>query len=1032
MNFKRINNITGWVVFAIAFIVYFMTMAPTASFWDCGEFIACANELEVPHPPGAPFFLLVGRVFAIFAGDPTNVAFMLNLMSVLSSAFTILFTFWITTHLARKMLSGDKKLPADNDYLAQVESTEKQTPVIMLAGLVGALTCTFADSFWFNAVEAEVYAMSSLFTAAVVWLMFKWEERADEPGNERWIILIAYLMGLSMGVHLLNLLAVPALAFIYYFRKYPFTWVGFLATGVISVAILGIIQTGILLYTFDFAWGFEKIFTGTVTSSGQTSGMGLPLGTGMILFFLILFGLMVGGIAYSVRQKKPLLNTVLLSTLVIYIGFSSYLMVPIRSNANPAIDENNPDNTSTFLSYMKREQYGDRPLFRGPLYNARPIDLTTTGKEYVLDEGADRYRVLGEKRRYKYSPQDMKLFPRMYYMEQNRWRDGPHAYVNYVRRTGDPNQRIDDKPTGGEDLDFFLDYQVGHMYVRYFMWNFAGKEGDVQDMGWESGFVSESKPELIEKDRANNHYYLLPLLLGLLGAFTQANKRWQDATVIGLLFFFTGLAIIIYLNQYPMQPRERDYSFAGSFQTFAIWVGLGVIGLYELLKKYLGNTAMYVAGAIGLAAPIIMGVQNWDDHTRKGRYIAPDSAYNLLNSLAPNAILFTNGDNDTFPLWYIQEVENVRPDVRVLCLSYVNTDWYIDQMYRQYNESPPLPLSLKKERYVGQENQAWEQRGKQRLTVSLTANAQELLDQEIIEEKDLPFVQNPMRWEVPTRGSGQQRYLELRDVVVLNLLENISKNGWTRPLYFANTVTRNSMLALQPFLRLEGMAYRVLPVRNPLPSDPYDPNIGGVASDLMFANLTEKFRYRNLDNPSVYYDENARKTVLNYHSVYYRLASAMLLEADSLETRVTRLQQLQEEGGEEDYTAQISAAQNRSTQLKEKAKSVMLFGVEKFPKEVITPPLYILTRTGIMLERVGEMEKAQEYFDFVKKHSMEALAYYQGKENGAELMGEYYLALQILSRHYGTNQEGEKITQLLSDLDSLGVPSGPVLGPGGR
>ena len=473
MKYNRINNITGWAVFAIALISYLLTMAPTASYWDCGEFIACSNELEVPHPPGAPFFLMLGRVFATFAlGNVENIAFMLNLLSVLSSAFTVLFTVWITTHFGRKILG-----------ISGEDASQEQTLLIMAAGVVSGLVCTYADSFWFNAVEAEVYALSSFFTAIVVWLMVKWDNRADLPGSPRWIILIAYLMGLSMGVHLLNLLAIPALAFMYYFRKFDFSWGGFIMTGVVSVAILGFVQTGLMITSFDMAWGFEKVMVGVIKQSGLTSGMGLPVGTGIITFFLLVFGAIGALIYYTSKIHNVAGNTAMLSILAVYIGFSSYLMVPIRSNANPPIDENNPDDTQTFLSYMKREQYGDRPLLYGPLYNAQPVRLADKGKEYILDREKGKYVVIGDKLGYEYADTDKKFLPRMY--EPQRYKAGPHGYVNYVdkRRQGDPNTPTDDRPTPGEDLKFFFGYQVNHMYLRYFMWNFAGREGDLQDMG---------------------------------------------------------------------------------------------------------------------------------------------------------------------------------------------------------------------------------------------------------------------------------------------------------------------------------------------------------------------------------------------------------------------------------------------------------------------------------------------------------------------------------------------------------------------
>ncbi|MEL7531666.1 MAG: DUF2723 domain-containing protein, partial [Bacteroidota bacterium] len=968
MDYKRINNIAGWGTFLTALVVYLLTMSPTASFWDCGEFIACSNELEVPHPPGAPFFLLLGRLFAFFAG-PESVAFMVNLLSVLSSAFTVLFTFWITTHLGRKMVVGRDGTPNTSQIIA-----------IIGAGVVAGLANTFADSFWFNAVEAEVYAMSSFFTAVVVWLMFKWEDHADKPGNERWIILIAYLMGLSIGVHLLNLLTIPALAFIYFFRKYDFSWKGFFLTGAVSVAILGVVQTGIILWTFDLAWLFERVFAGVIEKRGAETGMGLPIGTGVILFFTLLIAALAFGVYYSHVKRKLLLNTALLSTVVVYIGFASYLMIPIRSNANPPIDENNPDNTLTFLSYMKREQYGDRPLLKGPLYNAQPRGLDANGTEYVLEDGKDRYTILGEKRKYRYDPKDLKLFPRMY--DGQRWNDqrfGEHAYRNYVSRKG--QSQYDDKPTAAEDLQYFFRYQINHMYIRYFMWNFVGKEGDIQDMGWESGLnfsKTSMAPDFWKDHPAKNHYYALPLLLGLLGLFWHGFKRGDDAAVIGLLFFFTGLAIIIYLNQYPAQPRERDYSFAGSFQTFAIWIGLGVIALYQLLERFLKGNAAILAVVLGLIPPIIMGVENWDDHSRSGRYVAPDSAYNLLNSCAPNAVLFTNGDNDTFPLWYLQEVEGVRTDVRVLCLSYVNTDWYIDQMYQQVNESAPLPLNLKKNDYVGQARQSRSMKAQKEVDFSLPANAQSLLQKGIIDEDEVPFVQSQMSWKVPTRGGGNNRYLELKDVLLLNLLENVAKQGWERPVYFANTVTPSSYIGLAPYLRLEGLAYRILPVKKPSSKDLYDPFEGSLDLDKMFTNMTTKFRYRNLSNPDVYYDENIVRMLSNYHNTFHRLANGYLKGMEGATSASNRLKsQLAADPSKADsLQSLISFNDQLAAEYKAKATEVMEFTEANIPYYVAEPDPYIIARGGMMWDRIGNKEKANEYFDFAKGRSLETLKYY--------------------------------------------------------
>jgi hypothetical protein len=1006
MTYQRINTITGWAVFAVALLVYLLTMAPTASFWDCGEFIACANELEVPHPPGAPFFLLVGRIFAMLAPDVTQVAWMLNFMSVLASAFTVLFTFWITTHLARRLLAGGE--------------TEKpqlpQTLAIMAAGVVAGLTCTFSDSFWFNAVEAEVYAMSSFFTAVVVWLMFKWEARADEPGNARWLILIAYLMGLSIGVHLLNLLTVPALAFIYYFRKHKFSLLGFTITGLVSVLILAVVQTGIILYSFDIAWALERLLTGTELPGGlRKTGMGLPPGTGTTLFFLLLFSAIAFLIWFSQRRKMVLLNLLSMGGLVIYLGFASYLMIPIRSNANPPIDENNPDNAQTFLSYMKREQYGDRPLFFGPLYNAQPVRIQNAGKDYILEPNGERYTILGEKREYEFADKDKKLFPRMYYAE--RYNAGPHGYVNYVANKGrDKASPYDDKPTASEDLWFFLSYQLNHMYWRYFFWNFVGRQGDLQDMAWESGLnVSKNAkmPDFIREDAGKNHFFYLPLLLGLAGIIWQSTRRGNDAAIMGLLFFFTGIAIIIYLNQYPAQPRERDYSFAGSFQTFAIWVGLGVIALYELLRKYLKGAAAYVATTVGLAAPALMAAQGWDDHSRANNYLAPDSAYNLLNSLAPNAVLFTNGDNDTFPLWYLQEVEGVRTDVRVLCLSYVNTDWYIEQMKQQVNQSEPLPLTLERKNYTGQKNQSKEFGGRDSLSFTLPVDTAYLYESGVIRPEDRSYVQAPMRWKFATRGSRENHYLFLKDLLLIDLIETVAKQGWRRPVYFANTVTQDNFLDLEPYFRQEGLAYRVLPLRKPQVPDMYDQTIGHMDLDLTYQHLLKDFRYRNLDRADVYYDENAFRMLYNYHNTFYRLARTCANRMEELERENNALRAQALSGVTE---SMIAANVREIDSLKARAKEVMLFAEEKLPTRTLPPDPFLIIRSGIMYDRIGLPEQAVAAFDYGKERALSALSYYDETGDYFNRFREYQISLQLLQQHYIEKGERDKATEIGAEI----------------
>ena len=521
---------------------------------------------------------------------------------------------------------------------------------------------------------------------------------------------------------------------------------------------------------------------------------------------------------------------------------------------------------------------------------------------------------------------------------------------------------------------------------------------------------------------SKNHYYMLPFLLGLLGLVWHSLKRGQDATVVGLLFFFTGLAIIIYLNQYPSQPRERDYSFAGSFQTYAIWVGLGVIALYELLQRFLKENSAYAAAAIGLIPVIIMGIENWDDHSRAGRYVAPDSAYNLLNSLAPNAVLFTNGDNDTFPLWYAQEVENVRPDVRVLCLSYVNTDWYIDQMKQKVNESEPLPISLKRKDYVGQANQSRNFGKRDKLDVKLPVNGQALLNQGIIYRDDLPNVVSPLSWQVSTRGPKNNRYLELKDILILNLLENVAKNDWSRPIYFANTVTPSSFIGLDKHLRQEGLAYRILPLRNPEPRDPYDVFDGTLDLARMDTALTQKFRYRNLAKEGMYYDENILRMLSNYHNTFYRLSNAYLTKSDRLKRENDALKKLAETAPDSVDQGQIANNDAEVQRMKDRALAVMQFAEEKFPYTIATPDPYLIVRTGMMFDRLGQAEKAQEYFDFAETRAYETLRFYFETRGEFRKVREYVYPLQMLNSQYmqkGNTEKAQAVSARIQELTQL-------------
>ncbi len=721
-KFRQYNLILGWGVFLVSLIVYLLTMEPTASFWDCGEFIATAYKMEVGHPPGAPFFMLLGRFFTLFArGDVTKVAATINVLSASASAFTILFLFWTLTHLVRKFFASDKT----------------NSPVTMItifgSALVGSLAYTFSDSFWFSAVEAEVYSMSSLFTAVVFWAILKWENNADEPGANRWIILIAYLMGLSIGVHLLNLLAIPAIIIVYYFRKYTTSVKGVIAALAVSVGILGIVNYMLLPGLTAIAGKFELIFV---------NGLGLPFNSGVVVYALLLFGGLIFGIYYTHKKANVLWNTIILSLFVVVIGYSSYTIIVIRSSANTPLDESNPDTVFSLLDYLNREQYGDNPLIYGAFFNFRPSGFEEGKPSYY--KGEDEYYPVDKNREYEYDKDAKGVFPRMWSTQARHaneyiyWAKMDESKLYDVRRDEQGNPIMSQmggysydrsqaiaRPTFKENMRFFFRYQVGYMYLRYFMWNFAGRQNDIQGHGeltkgnWISGIKiidqarlgpQNSQPASIVDNKANNKYYMLPLLLGLAGAFFHYKKHNKDFWVIALLFSLTGLAILVYLNQYPIQPRERDYAYSGSFYAFSIWLGIGVAGLIDFASRRKKSTV--TAGVLVLASlifvPGIMAKENWDDHDRSHRYTAPAFARNFLNSCLPGGIIFTNGDNDTFPLWYLQEVEGVRTDVRIVNLSYLTADWYIEQMKQTFYDSEALPISWTKEQYLqGQRDYAY-------------------------------------------------------------------------------------------------------------------------------------------------------------------------------------------------------------------------------------------------------------------------------------------------------------------------------------
>jgi len=955
MNYKLINNITAWLVFLIASFVYLSTIEPTASLWDCGEFIATAFKLEVGHPPGAPLFMIMARVASLFASDNTQVAYMVNSMSALASAFTILFLFWTITHFAKKFVVKGEEMSIGNLI------------GIMGSGVVGALAYTFTDSFWFSAVEGEVYAMSSLFTAIVFWAILKWENESEENHSNRWLILIAYLIGLSVGIHLLNLLAIPAIVFVYYFKNNKPSTKGIIITGALSIFILLVIMYGIIPGIVTIASKFELLFV---------NGMGFGFNSGVIVFVLLMVSSVVATLYYTARENtnhtiksvlfavstfligttmflgnvfmavilsgivftivylkgknySVLLNNIILAATVIMIGYSSYSMIAIRSFANPPLDENNPENVFALLSYLNREQYGDRPLFYGQYYNAPLEALDDAAPTYIQSrktkdgKEVDEYIIADYKKKARYDSRFTTVFPRMYSDQANhksaykQWAgvDMNRKPIYMTDQRGKRTPLV--KPSFTENLTFFFRYQIGFMYMRYFAWNFIGRQNDMQGHGeihkgnWISGipgFGLESNykdlPKSMKENEGRNVYYFLPFLLGLIGLFFQLKKNSDGFWVVLLLFIFTGLAIVVYLNQYPFQPRERDYAFAGSFYAYAIWIGIGVFGIYEFLSKKLPKTvgAGIAVVATFLLVPTIMANQNWGDHDRSDRYTARDIAKNYLSSCAPNAILFTNGDNDTFPLWYVQEVEGYRTDVRVVNLSLLNTDWYIDQMKRKAYDSEAVPFSLTHDEYV-QGKRAYmpvmevtkefspiiqvvnfvksdDKRTKVETTggrfinyiptkkFQLDVPIAKVIANGTVKKADSHKIVSKMQWTYPKRNMTKA------DFMVLDLLAN---NNWERPVYFAMTVGTDNYVGLDKYFQLDGMAFRVVPIETSAQGGA----TGRIDADILYDKLMNEFVWGNIGAEGVYLDEQNIRMTMNLRGNFTRLSKELVLRGDS-------------------------------------------------------------------------------------------------------------------------------------------------------
>ncbi len=907
MTYKQINNLSGWVVFAIAATTYILTSEPTTSFWDCGEYIATASGLQVGHPPGAPLFQMLGRFFSLFAfGNNLLVARMVNTMSALSSAFTILFLFWTITHLAKKALLNFKEL------------FPNPVPLIIGSGIVGALAYTFTDSFWFSAVEGEVYAMSSFFTAFVFWAILKWENETTESNDHndhsvRWILLISFMIGLSIGVHLLNLLTIPAIALVIYYKKFNPTLKGTVLTLALSLIILALVMNFIIPGIVKLAGWSELLFVNT---------FGLPFNTGTIVYFLILIGAIIYTLRYTIVKRKALWNVIILSFTFILIGYSSFFMLIIRSNANTPINENEPSNAISLLSYLNREQYGDWPLLYGPYYNAPVVKYTKGTPVYHKDNKRGKYIIINDREDSEsvYDDNFMTFFPRM-------WSNSENSHEFFYKKFGgeggkqikvrNPNGKEETliKPTFTQNLRFFFSYQINHMYIRYFMWNFAGRQNDKQGLGeplngnWLSGinFLDEMRigPQddlpLSQQSKANNKYYFLPLILGILGLIFQTNRDPKNSLVVLLLFIMTGLAIVVYLNQYAPQPRERDYAYAASFYAFSVWIGLGVLSISVFLRKYLKvKSAGIIATCICLVVPGILAAENWNDHDRSGRYSARDIAKNYLESCDKNAILFTVGDNDTFPLWYAQEVEGVRRDVRVVNLSLLNSDWYIGQMKRKVYESEPLPISFTYDQFKSGTYDVLYLAPDERVkgAISLTElfdvihSKPELLKAETslgtidyipgsafyLNVDSTLVLKNRTITQSEDTSLVTRLFWNVKDQAItksqLIALDIIAHNNWERPIYFSATAGSNSYMGLNRYLRNEGLALRLVPVM----SQEDQGFEGYINSEILEDKLMRVYQYGNVKDPKVYLDETNVRLFNNLRTLFGRLAGKLAQE----------------------------------------------------------------------------------------------------------------------------------------------------------
>jgi hypothetical protein len=1016
-QYRKLNNLIGWTVFAIATVVYFLTIEPTVSWWDPGEHIATAYKLQIGHPPGAPTFQLIGRIFALFAfGNTAKVALLINAMLSLSSSFTILFLFWTITMLARKIVIRNE------------EMTTAKMWSIFAAAFVGSMAFTFSDSFWFSAVEANVFGMSYLCTAIVFWAILKWDEVAGEKHAYRWLIFIGFMIGISIGVHLLNLLTIPALTLVFYFRKFKTTRWGTVIALLVSFVITACIMYILIPWIPKLAGVFELFFVNT---------FGLPFSSGTIFYFLLLIGLIVWGLIYARKTGKIILNTALLALVFLLIGYSSFVGLVIRANADTPINEDAPKDAISLVSFLNREQYGTWPFLYGQYYTAPMVDMEDGSPVYKRDSKAGKYILIDDRKGTipVYDSRFTTLFPRMW--STNRPNTG-EFYKEYggpgipISVTGqDGNSQTLYKPTFLENLRFFFTYQVNWMYLRYLMWNFSGRQNDIQGIepndirygNWITGIpfldkyrLGYSMSDLPDnlKNRATNKYYMLPFLLGLAGLFFQFKNDYRGGLVISFLFLMTGLAIITYLNQQPFEPRERDYSYAGSFYAFSICIGIGVLSLIDLVHRKLKLKETLAVAAVTVAAtllvPGIMAQQNWDDHDRSGKFATRDFAASYMNSCDKNAILFTNGDNDTFPLWYDQEVEGNRTDVRIVNLELSSGSWYINQMFKKAYNSDPLPFSLSKDQYQSGSNdqvvyydsgiQGYTElsdlvglirsddpatfkttQGGQRVKVFPTRNIKLTVDKEACVKNGIvpaylkDKIVDSVYWTI------KKNYLTKNDVMMLDI---IATNKWRRPIYYMAPSSVKDYCNIDTFCLVNGWVYKFMPVKAHM--EDYVPSMGGVEPINSYEILMHRSAWGNVNDPHVYIDPETRNNA-------YRPKTNILRTAQSL----IRLNE------------------------KKKAKELMdlyfkQFPVSKFEFDVddaIFASLYY---------RAGEEKKANELVELMGKVYSENLGFYSsfsGRfadawksdiQNSLDMLN----SLRMLATQYKQDKLAKKMETLLN------------------